>query len=144
MMQSLDPYQRPPTSIRDVYKKYQRMKPQHLDEDTDIVHIERDLDLDPEFAHHSTRVQKGRVSVVGEIESNQLTATFRSFAGNYTSDERPISSVRVYEHEHMPGKTLFHVHFAIVVYGHYIPTVPCTSVFFFYPIVTVCIFSDLG
>jgi hypothetical protein len=104
-MQSLNAYQRPPTSIRDVYKRYQRMEPHHLDEDTGIVHIERDLDLDPEFAHRSTRVQKRKVSVVGELESNQLKATFRSFASSYTGDEKPISSVRVYEHEDMPGKS---------------------------------------
>ena len=46
----------------------------------------------------------GKVSVVGELESERLTATFRSFAGSYTSDGRSIPSVQVYEHKDMPGK----------------------------------------
>lgn len=105
-MPPLDPHQRPPNSIRDVYKKYQRMKPQDLD-DIGIVHIEKDLDQDPEIVHraiHSSGARNGKVTIVGQLESELLTATFRSFAGDFAIDERPISSVKVYEHEDMPGK----------------------------------------
>jgi alkylated DNA repair protein alkB family protein 1 len=136
-MQSLDPHQRPPNSIRDVYKKYQRMKPQDLDEDIGIVHIERDLNQDPEFAHretHSSGARKGKVSIVGKLESEQLTATFRSFAGSYTGDGRPIPPVQVYEHKDMPGKPFpFTCSLQTAVDGLYISN--CTSSTCLFPLI---------
>ena len=100
-MQSLDPHQRPPNTIRDVYKKYQRMKPEDLDEDPGIVHIERDLDR-----HDLPEPQKSKVSIVGKLERTQLAASFWSFGGGATNtvDEGSVSPVLIYEHEDMPGK----------------------------------------
>ncbi|EAT79378.2 hypothetical protein SNOG_13051 [Parastagonospora nodorum SN15] len=38
-MQGLDPHQRPPENIRNVYKKYQKMKAKDLDTDADLVDL---------------------------------------------------------------------------------------------------------
>lgn len=104
-MQSLDPHQRPPNSIRDVYKKYQRMKARDLEQEPEIVHLERDLDQDLEPGHLGKRLPRShdtKVSIVNELEPEQLTATFRAFAGSYT-DHESVKSVPVYEHKDMPG-----------------------------------------
>jgi alkylated DNA repair protein alkB family protein 1 len=148
-MQSLDPHQRPPNDIRDVYKKYQRMKLQDLDGDIGIVHIDQDLNQDPEFAHRETDAsgaRKGKVSIVGELESERLTAIFRSFAGSYTGDERPISSsVQVYEHKDMPGKYFsFVCSLQIVADRLYMPDCTSYTRFFHLPTVIICMFSDIG
>ncbi|KAF2713513.1 hypothetical protein K504DRAFT_498323 [Pleomassaria siparia CBS 279.74] len=104
-MPSLDPLQRPPDAVRDVYKKYQRMKRVDLDSDHGIVHLERSLDLDVELPHlreQSSSSRMGKASIVDILEREQLNATFRSFAGSFTDDESS-KPVPVYEHENMPG-----------------------------------------
>ncbi|KZM24127.1 uncharacterized protein EKO05_0010802 [Ascochyta rabiei] len=93
-MQHLDPHQRPPDSIKDVYKKYQKMKWNDLDQDPDIVDLPDDT---PTSA-------KDKVRIVEEWSSEDLTAAFRAFSGQ----ERLIyaalpSTIPVYEHADMPG-----------------------------------------
>jgi alkylated DNA repair protein alkB family protein 1 len=94
-MEHLDPHQRPPDSIRDVYKKYQKMKLKDLDQDPDIVDLPKDL---PTSA-------KSKVRIVEEWRGQDLTATFRAFSGQdgqvYTGLP---STIPVYEHEDMPGR----------------------------------------
>ncbi|KAF2680793.1 hypothetical protein K458DRAFT_372800 [Lentithecium fluviatile CBS 122367] len=91
-MEPLDPYQRPPDTIRSVYKKYQRMSPQHLDADPAIVDLSRDTTTGP----------KSRLRVVGEVEAGRLTAAFRVFGDGEVEPEAPLGAA-VYEHEDMPG-----------------------------------------
>ncbi|KAF2649788.1 hypothetical protein K491DRAFT_771375 [Lophiostoma macrostomum CBS 122681] len=96
-MDSLDPHQRPPEHIRNVYKKYQRMKLQHLDTDDVIVDLENDL---PDS-------QRRRVSVVAELEPGKLNTAFRKFAGSGRDHEKETENlqkpVQVFEHQDMPG-----------------------------------------
>jgi alkylated DNA repair protein alkB family protein 1 len=95
-MHRLDPHERPPMSIRNVYKKYQKMKLKELDQDQEIV----DLSSDASAASSS------RVRVVREYAAENLTAAFRAFAGD-DADLRGLdmsAAIPVYEHEDMPGK----------------------------------------
>jgi hypothetical protein len=97
-MQHLDPHERPPITIRNVYKKYQKMKSKALDQDQDII----DLSSDAAASSNS------KVRVIKEYAAQDLTATFRAFAGEDAELEhiRLSSSIPVYEHEDMPGKAL--------------------------------------
>lgn len=96
-MDHLDPHQRPPDSIKDVYKKYQKMKPKDLDRDLDIVDLPGSLDTSA----------KEKVRIVEEWSGHELTAAFRAFSGQdgqtYTDLPRRIP---VYEHADMPGRVL--------------------------------------
>jgi len=91
-MGALDPYQRPPDSIRNVYKKYQKMSVQDLDSDPGIVRLPPDVSADPTSKLH----------VVREVDVDSLTASFRSFVGGMAESEA-ASRIAVYEHEDMPG-----------------------------------------
>ena len=94
----MDPHQRPPDSIKDVYKKYQKMKSKGLDQDPDIVDL-------PTSLHTSA---KDKVRIVEEWSGNDLTAAFRAFSGQdeQTYAELP-ARIPVYEHADMPGRTQF-------------------------------------
>ena len=91
----MDPHQRPPATIRNVYKKYQKMKPRHLDSDLAIVDLssEKPSGLD------------SKVRVVKDVDPQQLTASFRAFAGGDVRGHLSSDSARitVYEHDDMPG-----------------------------------------
>lgn len=97
-MDHMDPHQRPPDSIKDVYKKYQKMKSKDLDQDPDIVDL-------PTSLHTSA---KDKVRIVEEWSGNDLTAAFRAFSGQdeQTYAELP-ARIPVYEHADMPGRTQF-------------------------------------
>jgi hypothetical protein len=106
-MESLDPYQRPPEHIRNIYKRYQKMKLQDLDRDGDIVDLEKDL----------SGLQKRKVSVISEVEPGKLNDAFGKFAGSgrgaHQEKELEVDyvqdPVRVYECRDMPGKRTFYV-----------------------------------
>ena len=94
-MHALDPHERPPEHIRNVYKKYQKMKSHQLDTDDAILDLERDHpDLDR------------RLRVVEEWDPERLTATFSQFSGDQANLESPPqpAKVPVYEHQDMPGR----------------------------------------
>jgi alkylated DNA repair protein alkB family protein 1 len=92
-MQSLDPHQRPPHGIRNVYKKYQKMKLKDLDQDADI--------LDSEGA--ALDIKRSGVNIIKRIQPKQLNIAFQLFA-NDNSFQQFTSEVPVYEHEEMPGR----------------------------------------
>ncbi|KAF5854186.1 hypothetical protein GGP41_006948 [Bipolaris sorokiniana] len=96
-MHDLDPHERPPDGIRNVYKKYQKMKLNALNNDPDII------DLASHDASASTTSTK--VHVVKEYATKDLTAIFQAFAGQDVAlDVITIpDSVPVYEHDDMPG-----------------------------------------
>ncbi|CAE7213111.1 alkylated dna repair protein [Pyrenophora teres f. teres] len=98
-MHHLDPHERPPDGIRNVYKKYQKMGLQQLNQDTEIIDI-RD---------RATASSNSKLHVVKQHEVDQLTATFRAFAGQdvVAQDLDLPSSIPVYEHEDMPGRIVF-------------------------------------
>ncbi|KAJ4331023.1 hypothetical protein N0V95_009962, partial [Ascochyta clinopodiicola] len=92
-MQHLDPHQRPPDSIKQVYKKYQKMKLKDLDQDPDIVDLPNDA---PTSA-------KDQVRIVEEWSGDDLTAAFRAFGGQDGQTYAALPSrIPVYEHADMP------------------------------------------
>ena len=102
-MHDLDPHERPPDGIRNVYKKYQKMKLNALNNDPDII------DLASHDASASTTSTK--VHVVKEYATKDLTAIFQAFAGQDVAlDVITIpDSVPVYEHDDMPGREHLHL-----------------------------------
>ncbi|KAI0577709.1 2OG-FeII-Oxy-2 domain-containing protein [Pyrenophora tritici-repentis] len=94
-MHHLDPHERPPDGIRNVYKKYQKMGLEQLNQDTEIIDI----------TDYATASSNSNVHVVEQHAAEQLTATFRAFAGqDVVAQELDLpSSIPVYEHEDMPG-----------------------------------------
>ena len=85
-------------SIRNVYKKYHKMKSEELDQDQEIVDLPSDACASP----------NSKVRIVREYAADDLTATCRDFAGEH-ADLRDLAlpgSIPVYEHEDMPGKTI--------------------------------------
>lgn len=93
-MPQLDPHERPPDSIRNVYKRYQKMPSQQLDADADII----DLDQAP----HTLLPDK--VRVVQVLEAAQLEEAFGAFAGRAVDSQSQQPSVAIYEHTDMAGK----------------------------------------
>ncbi|KAJ4371876.1 hypothetical protein N0V86_008430 [Didymella sp. IMI 355093] len=93
-MEHLDPHQRPPDSIKDVYKRYQKMKPKDLDQDPDII----------DLPDSRTTSAKDKVRIVEEWSGHELTAAFRAFSGQdgQTYADLP-PRIPVYEHTDMPG-----------------------------------------
>jgi alkylated DNA repair protein alkB family protein 1 len=91
-MESLDPHQRPPDSIRRVYKRYQKMRLQDLDADPAIVHLSGHLVADP----HS------KLRIIREIDADRLTSSFQAFVGNKIKLEA-TSRAAVFEHKDMSG-----------------------------------------
>ncbi|KAF1829657.1 hypothetical protein BDW02DRAFT_509420 [Decorospora gaudefroyi] len=94
-MEHLDPHQRPPDSIRNVYKKYQKKKWKELGQDEDIVDL-----TNPKSASSNNKVH-----VVNEYTAEELATTFRAFAGKDDDLEHVDlpTSILVYEHEDLPG-----------------------------------------
>jgi alkylated DNA repair protein alkB family protein 1 len=99
-MSHLDPHQRPPEGVRSVYKRYQKMKPQDLHADSDIV--------DPVQHTHAGLASKLRV--VKDTGTEQLSQAFRTFVGDDASKDfdhlEPSAGLAAYEHHDMPGKAL--------------------------------------
>jgi hypothetical protein len=94
-MEHLDPHQRPPDSIKNVYKKYQKIKLKDLDQDLDIVDL-------PASLHTSA---KDKVRIVEEWSGDNLTAAFRAFSGQDGQTYTTLPArIPVYEHADMPGK----------------------------------------
>lgn len=96
MMEQLDPHERPPTRIRDIYKKYQKMKLKELDLDEDII--------DPTDGRELSANSKLRIA--RHLNGESLAAAFRDYASTDSTYDAPelVAPVSVYEHDDMPGK----------------------------------------
>lgn len=97
-MHHLDPHERPPDGIRNVYKKYQKMKLDALNHDQDII------DLSGEDAVGTATNSK--IHLVKEYSAKDLDPVFRNFAGQDVNleDMGIPASVPVFEHSDMPGR----------------------------------------
>jgi alkylated DNA repair protein alkB family protein 1 len=113
-MQHLDPHERPPERIRDVYKSYQKMKPADLDTDNGLLNLTS--------LSHATLPDK--VHVVRELDTEHLARVFRTFMGadirSETQAQRATLPLAVYEHDDMPGKELWSLDYR----GYSIPSCP--------------------
>ncbi|KAL5114606.1 hypothetical protein ACEQ8H_007511 [Pleosporales sp. CAS-2024a] len=91
-----DPHQRPPPSVRNVYKRYQKMKTTELDADGHVIDIP---------AASQDALPRG-VRIVRALDHEQVAATLGTFLGKADEDvqvpDMP-TSIPVYEHEDMPG-----------------------------------------
>ena len=118
-MHHLDPHERPPDGIRNVYKKYQKMGLEQLNQDTEII----------DMSSQETASLNNKVRVVKQHEAEQLTATFRAFAGQdmVALDPDLPSSMPVYEHEDMPGGTFFYSASDVCIFDAILSTLCCTS-----------------
>jgi hypothetical protein len=94
-MELLDPFQKPPDGIRNVYKTYQKMKVQDVEKDTDIMDIESDASM----------FRKGKIRTVKVLPASGLAAAFSKYTESGAL-ESPISPAPVYEHGDMPGRCL--------------------------------------
>jgi alkylated DNA repair protein alkB family protein 1 len=95
-MAHLDPHERPPDGIRNIYKKYQKMKLGDLEQDSSIVDLPSRL---PASLHSEIRI-------VAEWRREDVADAFCAFGGEETRDLDSVatSSVPVYEHKDMPGR----------------------------------------
>ena len=104
-----DPHERPPDHIRNVYKKYQKMKLRDLDKDPDIVDFKRGL----------SEKQKRHIKVIKEYKPEELTPAFRAFEGiqDPTDSQGSLidSLILVYEHSDMPGICYSFIYFISLI-----------------------------
>jgi hypothetical protein len=94
-MDPLDPFERPPEGIRNVYKKYQKMKVEDLEKDTDIIDIESD----------ASKFRDGHTRTVKILQQDNLRSAFEKYI-EPGALETPITPRPVYEHIDMPGRSL--------------------------------------
>lgn len=98
--QKLDPHQRPPEPIRQVYKKYQKMQPSHLSLDADII----DLPSEP------TALLPPKVRIIKELDRANLASAFQTFFKENPDGQNPshgTTPLYVYAHDDLPGKPQF-------------------------------------
>jgi hypothetical protein len=96
-METLDPHQRPPDGIRNVYKKYQKLKSTDLDQDSEILDLESLVSVE----------QDGNLEIVKHLDARHLTDIFNKFTDSKQCSVTSVSSMPVYEHKEMPGKKYF-------------------------------------
>lgn len=85
----LDPHARPPEKIKNLYKRYQKLKGNALLQDMELLDLQRD---------HASLVRVGHVSVDEQDE------TFTAFSrGENEVTKTPSHTLPIYAHEAMPG-----------------------------------------
>ncbi|ORY00176.1 oxidoreductase [Clohesyomyces aquaticus] len=92
-MEKLDPHERPPDSVRNVYKKYQKMKPKDLDQDPELIAINPG----------STVPHADGISLVAELDPARLHQVLHAFSPSTSDGVFADSPVPVFEHDDMPG-----------------------------------------
>ena len=92
---TLDPYQRPPSAIKDFYKSYQKASLADIDSDPNV------LDLGSPWSLEQSR----RLNVVGHIHAETIEAACSTFDGQ-KADQTNLSNtdLAVYECTSLPGK----------------------------------------
>lgn len=90
----LNPYERPPESIRNVYKKFQKMYLNNLARDHEIL----------DFENATTAQESGKVSVKEALDHDDPNNHFQMFAGNRTASLTADREVSMYECRELPGK----------------------------------------
>ena len=93
-IRNFDAHETAPTSIRDLYKFYQKLPRERLDHDSGIIDPRRGLD------HH----KQGVTHIAGTIPCMSLNAAY-SHLGIDVAVPSSIAApdVSVYEFDHMPG-----------------------------------------
>ena len=89
-VQDLDPYQRAPQAIKELYKKYRKLSCNQIAEDPDII----------DLSDTQRTLENGRVRVHGAISQAQLAESFLIFNDTQSS----YQDVNIYEIDRIPGK----------------------------------------
>ncbi|QDS72225.1 hypothetical protein FKW77_005505 [Venturia effusa] len=85
----LDPHARPPEKIKDLYKRYQKLKGTALLRDTEVLDLQRD---------HASLTR------VGQVRVEEQEKSFKAFSrGTKAVLANPARPVPIYAHEAMPG-----------------------------------------
>ena len=92
-MNSADPLEKPPSSIKAVYKSYQKVSTRDLADDVNVV----DLKKIPENGNEKVK----RLRTIHSTEVRKLCTQFVSQGKD--ENIKQISDVIVYEHEDLPG-----------------------------------------
>lgn len=88
----LDPHARPPGKIKELYKRYQRLKGAALLKDTQLLDLQR---------NHAS------LQRVGEVSVDEQEKTFKAFLRDeHASSQAPACPVPIYAHEAMPGNNI--------------------------------------
>jgi hypothetical protein len=97
---NFDPHARPPDSIKNLYKKYQKIQAGNLAFDQDLLDLQTDSR------------QSGKLTIVGQLESkslNKIFDVFESPSGLETDSstllKRSLDAVPIYEHSAIPGNS---------------------------------------
>lgn len=99
-IKGLQAHDRPPNSIRTIYKKYQRLKVSEVDNDPDVIDLAR---LDPDDLPAS-------IKLLESMPSNDLRLAFDEFVQETNSadvEEKPaglIEDIPVFTHELVSGQ----------------------------------------
>jgi hypothetical protein len=92
MAPSLNAYEAPPSAIKEVFKKYQKIKPAELLADKDILDFSREPPPDS--------VQLDSVLAV-----DSLKAAFHTFLDGETALNESLVEVKVYSLKQLPGRS---------------------------------------
>jgi len=88
----LDPHARPPEKIKDLYKRYHKLKGNALLKDADLLDLQRD---------HAS------LTNIGELSADELEKTYIAFNhGDLLLLKDTIHPLPIYTHEAMPGNTI--------------------------------------
>ncbi|KAK7538898.1 oxidoreductase [Phyllosticta citricarpa] len=91
MAQSLDAHQRPPSHLRDIYKKFQRLRGHALESDPGLIDLT-----------HTASANQFRI--LRSLDSTTTHTLFQNFSCADTEQSpAPVAPVPVYEHPSMPG-----------------------------------------
>jgi hypothetical protein len=90
---NLDPHSRPPDKIKDLYKRYQKLKGGALLKDADLLDLQQD---------HASLVK------IGELSKDELEKIFEQFEDGQTPpvSKTAVRPISIYRHEAIPGNTL--------------------------------------
>lgn len=90
----LDAHQAPPQGLKELYKRFQRLKIDELDSDPEILDFEKVQLLDA-------------VEILEPIKSSLLTSIFSRFAAEDNGNLSYIQDAPVYCHKKVPGRGLY-------------------------------------
>ena len=95
MINTFDPCERPPSPIKDVYKKYQKLTPEVINSDTSVLDFRRGLDGE----------QQSKVRKIGTVPQSSIDAACSHLAlAEVHQCLEPSVDVSVYESEAVPGE----------------------------------------
>lgn len=110
-IKGLNAHDRPPEKVRDVYKKYQKIKLPEIDHDEDIIDLEK-LDVDN---------LPSPFAISGFLDSKELRLVFDEFVGRTgnTSTTRDhnggvlIENIPILTHKKVSGKSVLNMYLSV-------------------------------